>query len=303
MIIVMLPDAAEAQVQSVIERLNGHGFDVHRSSGQRHTVLGAIGTKPAFDHLEIAVLPGVEAVFRVTPAASKPGVPEAKFGSGSIGGGRTAVWATLRDPSPAEVERLLGSQRRVSGIVYEAGRRFDDGRVREAACAARSMGRGLALAPFETIAQPVADIDAVILPSLQANHPDRIAPVADAGGLVVLRPPLAFGRWSEAIETVRSRGAEAALLVRPSRFGDSFDPGDVVHAKTNFGVPVLLDAARKGGSWNPSIPGAIATGACGVVLRGESAVWADPDRASGLAELAAVASAAGRPLASAPGGA
>lgn len=66
MVVVMQPGAEESQIQDVIERLNGYGFDVHRSSGVNQTVLGAIGVKPEFDTRHIKVLDGVAEVYRVT---------------------------------------------------------------------------------------------------------------------------------------------------------------------------------------------------------------------------------------------
>ncbi len=66
MVVVMEPGATEAQIEAVIDRLNRHGFDVHRSSGVNQTVLGAIGVKPDFDTRYIKVLDGVADVHRVT---------------------------------------------------------------------------------------------------------------------------------------------------------------------------------------------------------------------------------------------
>lgn len=66
MVVVMQPGAEEGEIQDVIERLNGYGFDVHRSSGVNQTVLGAIGVKPEFDTRHIKVLDGVADVYRVT---------------------------------------------------------------------------------------------------------------------------------------------------------------------------------------------------------------------------------------------
>ncbi|MFQ5572102.1 MAG: 3-deoxy-7-phosphoheptulonate synthase [Rhodothermales bacterium] len=66
MVVVMQPGAEEAQIENVIQRLNDHGFDVHRSSGVSQTVLGAIGVKPDFDVRYIKVLDGVADVHRVT---------------------------------------------------------------------------------------------------------------------------------------------------------------------------------------------------------------------------------------------
>jgi 3-deoxy-7-phosphoheptulonate synthase len=66
MVVVMEPRATEPQVESVIERLNGYGFGVHRSTGGEQMVLGAVGTKPDFDVRHIRVLDGVKDVFRIT---------------------------------------------------------------------------------------------------------------------------------------------------------------------------------------------------------------------------------------------
>ena len=66
MVVVMEHGAEESQIEGVIERLNGYGFDVHRSSGVNQTVLGAIGVQPDFDVRHIKVLDGVQDVYRVT---------------------------------------------------------------------------------------------------------------------------------------------------------------------------------------------------------------------------------------------
>src|ERR1017187_6283673 len=43
MLVVMQQGAAEAQIQAVIDRMVGEGYDVHRSTGVMHTVLGCVG--------------------------------------------------------------------------------------------------------------------------------------------------------------------------------------------------------------------------------------------------------------------
>ncbi len=68
MVVIMETGATEPQIESVIENLNERGFDVHRSSGVKQTVLGAIGVKPEFDPRIIRVLEGVADVQRVTEA-------------------------------------------------------------------------------------------------------------------------------------------------------------------------------------------------------------------------------------------
>ena len=65
MVVVMQEAAAEEQIQSVIDRLIQMGFDVHRSTGSTHTVLGAVGGAPV-DHRDIELLEGVREVVKIS---------------------------------------------------------------------------------------------------------------------------------------------------------------------------------------------------------------------------------------------
>ena len=58
--------ATEQEIQHVIEVLVSRGFEVHRSTGVRQTVLGAVGAKVNFDIRDIEVLPGVQEVHRIS---------------------------------------------------------------------------------------------------------------------------------------------------------------------------------------------------------------------------------------------
>ena len=44
MIVAMLETAGEDQIQGVTDHLVKMGFEVHRTTGARQTVLGAVGT-------------------------------------------------------------------------------------------------------------------------------------------------------------------------------------------------------------------------------------------------------------------
>jgi 3-deoxy-7-phosphoheptulonate synthase len=66
MVIVMQEDATDAQIQRVIDRLVANGFNVHRSTGESHTVLGAVGVHRDFDHRDFELLDGVREVMRIT---------------------------------------------------------------------------------------------------------------------------------------------------------------------------------------------------------------------------------------------
>jgi len=66
MVVVMQEGSSEEQIQHVIDRLVEMGFDVHRSTGASHTVLGAVGQRADVDPRDIELLDGVREVMRIT---------------------------------------------------------------------------------------------------------------------------------------------------------------------------------------------------------------------------------------------
>src|SRR5256885_12052870 len=66
MIVAMQEGAKQEQIQLVIDRLVSMGFEVHRSTGERQTVLGAVGARADFDIRDVEVLPGVQEVHRIS---------------------------------------------------------------------------------------------------------------------------------------------------------------------------------------------------------------------------------------------
>src|SRR5215831_20232581 len=78
MVVVMQEGAKEEQIQSVIDRLIQMGFDVHRSTGSAHTVLGAVGGVPV-DPRDVELLDGVREVVKISASyklASRAFKPE-----------------------------------------------------------------------------------------------------------------------------------------------------------------------------------------------------------------------------------
>jgi 3-deoxy-7-phosphoheptulonate synthase len=65
MVVVMEEGATEEQISNVIGKLVRLGFDVHRSTGVRHTVLGAVGGR-IVDTRDIELLDGVKEVVRIS---------------------------------------------------------------------------------------------------------------------------------------------------------------------------------------------------------------------------------------------
>ncbi|HEX8090700.1 MAG TPA: 3-deoxy-7-phosphoheptulonate synthase [Blastocatellia bacterium] len=65
MVIVMEEAATEGQISAVIDKLVRLGFDIHRSTGVLHTVLGAVGGH-IVDTRDIELLSGVKEVLRIS---------------------------------------------------------------------------------------------------------------------------------------------------------------------------------------------------------------------------------------------
>src|SRR5919108_5329620 len=98
MIIVMEENATEGQIVSVVDRLVNLGFDIHRSTGARYTILGAVGSRLA-DTLSLELLEGVNRVVRVSSPyklaahAFNPEGTSIKVKDITIGGERVVVMA------------------------------------------------------------------------------------------------------------------------------------------------------------------------------------------------------------------
>src|SRR5438046_9064669 len=122
MIIAMQPGASEKQIDNVIERLVMRGFEVHRSTGEQQTVLGAVGAKIDFDVREIEVLDAVQQVHRISAPYKLVGRtfrPEGtivKFGNGVQIGGREVV--VMAGPCSVESHEQLFS---AAAPVTDAG--------------------------------------------------------------------------------------------------------------------------------------------------------------------------------------
>jgi 3-deoxy-7-phosphoheptulonate synthase len=100
MIVAMQEGAEEALIQQVIEHLVKMGFEVHRSTGARMTVLGAVGSGIDFDIRIVELLPGVQEVHRISSPyklAGRSFRPEGtivKFANGiGVGGNEVIVMA------------------------------------------------------------------------------------------------------------------------------------------------------------------------------------------------------------------
>lgn len=129
MVVVMQEGATEDQIQSVINKLMGMGFDIHRSTGARHTVLGAVGAKMDFDTRDIELLGGVAEVLRISAPyklASRQFRPEGsviKLGKDvTVGGEQVVVMAGPCSVESAEqIETIAETVSKLGARVLRGG--------------------------------------------------------------------------------------------------------------------------------------------------------------------------------------
>lgn len=99
MIIVMETAVNEENVEKVVSELSRRGFDVHRSTGKDHTVLGIVGKVGDLDPREFELMPGVQEVVRVSEPYKlagrrfRPGGTTIPFRDFEIGGKEVVVMA------------------------------------------------------------------------------------------------------------------------------------------------------------------------------------------------------------------
>jgi len=123
MVIVMEEGATEEQISRVVDKLMRLGFDIHRSTGVKHTVLGAVGGK-IVDTSDLEVLDGVKEVLRISSPyklasrAFKPEGTQIKIKDVVIGGNQVVMMAgpcTVESREQVEIiaEKVAGCGVRV----------------------------------------------------------------------------------------------------------------------------------------------------------------------------------------------
>jgi 3-deoxy-7-phosphoheptulonate synthase len=124
MLIVMKPDATQAEIDRVVEIVEALGLRGHPMPGENRTAIGIIGNKSAIDPAHFENLPGVADTIRVTKPyklISKDLRPEKsviKVGNSSIGGGTLAMIA-----GPCAVENPQ-QVLEVAEVVAASGAKF-----------------------------------------------------------------------------------------------------------------------------------------------------------------------------------
>jgi 3-deoxy-7-phosphoheptulonate synthase len=129
MVVVMEEGATEEQIQHVIDRFMKMGFDAHRSTGMRQTVIGAVGAKIDFDTRDIELIDGVEEVVRITAPyklASRHFRPEGsviQLGKGvAVGGEQVVIMAgPCSVENEAQMDAIASRVKELGALVLRGG--------------------------------------------------------------------------------------------------------------------------------------------------------------------------------------
>jgi 3-deoxy-7-phosphoheptulonate synthase len=124
MIVAMQDTASDEQIQDVVEHLVRMGFAVHRTTGERQTILAAVGARIDFDTRNLEVLSGVEKVHRISAPyklAGRSFRPEGtiiEFPNGVRVGGKEVI--IMAGPCSVESREQLFT---VAELIAKAGAR------------------------------------------------------------------------------------------------------------------------------------------------------------------------------------
>ena len=124
MIVAMQETATEEQIQVVTEHLIEMGFSVHRTTGERQTILAAVGARADFDTRNLEVLGGVMEVHRISAPyklagrSFRPQGTVIEFKNGVKVGGKEVI--VMAGPCSVESREQLFT---VAELVANAGAR------------------------------------------------------------------------------------------------------------------------------------------------------------------------------------
>src|SRR5579875_1918856 len=129
MVVVMQEGATEKQIQAVIDLMVERGFNVHRSTGALHTVLGGVGVRTEeIDTAIFEVLEGVKEArriaspYKLASRGFRPGGSVVKVGAIEIGGGQVVVMAgPCSVESPAQIECAAELVARAGAKIIRGG--------------------------------------------------------------------------------------------------------------------------------------------------------------------------------------
>ena len=321
MIVVMQPDAGDAQIDAVAARIRSHGLDVHISRGAERTLIGAIGDERKLDPEMFDPLPGVERSLHILKpyklvarewhkANSVVDVRGARFGGDDVQviAGPCSVetppqMAAAADAVAAGGARLMRGgafKPRTSPYAFQGKGVEGLAMLREAARRA-----GLPVVP-ELMDVRMLDtflresVDVIQIGTCNMQNFDLLKEVGKVDVPVILKRGMSatIAEWLMAAEYIAAGGNHRIILCErgirtfETAYRNVLDVTAVAVLKRETHLPVIVDPSHAGGkAWMvPALScAAVAAGADGLLIEVHpcpTEAWCDADQALTPVEFA-----------------
>jgi 3-deoxy-7-phosphoheptulonate synthase len=320
MIIVMQPDAGEAEIAGVEAKIRAHGLDVHVSRGTERTLIGAVGDERKLDPEMFDSLPGVERSMHIL----KPYKLVARewhkastvidVGGVRIGGGEVQVIA-----GPCSVETVAQMQSAAAGVAAAGARLMRGGAFKPRTSPYAFQGKGVEgltmlrnaaarhALPIVTELMDVRmldtflehRVDVIQIGTRNMQNFDLLKEVGKVDVPVILKRGMSatISEWLMAAEYIAAGGNHRIMLCErgirtfETAYRNVLDVTAVAVLKKETHLPVIIDPSLAGGkAWLvPALScAAVAAGADGLLIEVHpcpAEAWCDADQALSIDEF------------------
>jgi len=314
MIILMQPDAGDAQIAAVEAKIRAHGLDVHISRGTERTLIGAIGDERKLDPEMFDPLPGVERSLHILKPYKLVAREWHKASTvvdvrgALIGGSDVQVIA-----GPCSVETVPQMEAAAAGVAAAGARLMRGGAFKPRTSPYTFQGKGVeGLAMLKDAASrhrlPIVtelmdvrmldtfleyDVDVIQIGTRNMQNFDLLKEVGKVDVPVILKRGMSatISEWLMAAEYIAAGGNHRIMLCErgirtfETAYRNVLDVTAVPVLKRETHLPVIIDPSHAGGkAWMvPALScAAVAAGADGLLIEVHpcpSEAWCDADQA------------------------
>ena len=321
MIIVMLPDAGDAEIEAVEAKIRAHGLAVHISRGTERTLIGAVGDERKLDPEMFDPMPGVEKSmhivkqYKIVAREWHKANTIIDVAGIAIGGATVQVIA-----GPCSVETAPQMNAAADGVKAAGARLMRGGAFKPRTSPYTFQGKGvegleLLRAAADAHHLPIVtelmdvrmleaflqyDVDVIQIGTRNMQNFDLLKEVGRVNKPVILKRGMSatISEWLMAAEYIAAGGnhniifCERGIRTFETAYRNVLDVTAVPVLKRETHLPVIVDPSHAGGkAWMvPALScAAVAAGADGLLIEvhpNPCEAWCDADQALTPAEFA-----------------
>jgi 3-deoxy-7-phosphoheptulonate synthase len=323
MIIVMQPDAGEAEIAAVEARIRSHGLDVHVSRGTERTLIGAIGDERKLDPEMFDPLPGVERSLHILKPYKLVAREWHKASTVvNVGGARVGGHDVQVIAGPCSVETVPQMRAAAAAVAAAGARLMRGGAFKPRTSPYSFQGKGVeGLTMLRDAARehglPIVTelmdvrmldtflehrVDVIQIGTRNMQNFDLLKAVGAVDVPVILKRGMSatISEWLMAAEYIAAGGNHRIILCErgirtfETAYRNVLDVTAVAVMKRETHLPVIVDPSHAGGkAWMvPALScAALAAGADGLLIEVHpcpSDAWCDADQALAPEEFTAL---------------